>query len=175
MADKWNDEAKAMRKHLGNEDEINIEVGCGFRKIRGDVIGIDPIPKGDHANMGKPCVADIVGVASDVGEHFDDGSVSAIVGGHAVHYESDLLSMFQSWYKALKPGGKAAVLDLVPSRWKQIDPEGSNFVWIGQRHGWPIYWLNPEQVKEAAEKAGFKTIEERIVCSGWSFIWAGQK
>jgi len=162
--DKYELEAKELRKVLV-DGGVNVEVGCGCRKIHPMVLGIDPIPKGTTANMNKPSVADIVGIASELNDHFEPNSVDSIVAGHAIHYEKSIPKTFEVFFSVLKYGGKVAVIDLSPA-WQSKVETMKQFT---------INWFSLEECKKIAEDAGFVTIEAKEAAPGWSFVWSGVK
>jgi SAM-dependent methyltransferase len=164
MADLWVIEAEALKKYIV-KNGVNVEVGCGCRKVDPCVIGVDPIVKGKTANMGRPSVADLEGVISSLSELFEENSVDSVLMGHALHYEANTEEALRSVYSVLKPGGVVAVIDLVPERQDSVKTMTQ----------FTINWLSLEGVRIAGECAGFESVEGCEAVGGWSFIWAGMK
>lgn len=140
---------------------VNVEVGCGGRKINPSFIGVDPVPKGQIATLGQPCVAEYQGTASELADFFEPESVDRIFALHSIHYEPDFKFMFEVFHYVLKPRGKVIIIDLLPETFDRVD--------FMQQFEFN-YNMSPQHLLDCAIKQGFSLEKSTIVNPGWSFM-----
>ena len=102
-SNKDDNEGNYIRNKMGKGRYLDL--GCGFRKTRKDVIAIDMIPKGKVIDsLNNISVADVV---ADLNKKlpFEDNSQDGIVARHILEHLIDTVRTLMDWHRVLKPKG----------------------------------------------------------------------
>lgn len=154
----WGDpEEEICLKYMTGEKVA--ELGCGDKKTRPDVVGIDIVPKGQEIpglNKGRLSLAD---VNANVENDLPIKDFDTILARHVLEHMVDAVGAVQSWVRSLRPGGRLIIA--VP------DHTVRNTILMNweHRHAW-----TPASLTRFMEALGMKTINVQDAGNQVSFV-----
>ena len=144
-----------------------VEIGCGYRKVHPENIGVDLCGKGELGKAGnvtgKPSQADYKSSGDDL-HMFKDGEVDNIIAKHVLEHFEDPLKTLIEWHRVLRPGGKIGVV--VPD---------DEFVDTLSQDPTHKHKFNLETLMELFIDVGFNVIEKGVAIPHWSIFIIVQK
>ena len=121
-----------------------------------------------NTNIAKAGVKNITVVLGDANRtNLPDGCCDAIFMRHVYHHFGDPPRMNQSLWQGLKPGGRLAIADFLPTSKKSAPP--------GQRGNGDDHGIMPETVIEELKAAGFDDAHEEAWARQRGFLVVAMK
>jgi len=110
---------------------------------------------------------------------FADGTFDALYQVQVLTYCIDPVKLFKEWYRVLKPGAKASILDYVLlDNYDAKDPHHKELLIAAKQVLGTVWSPYPKDFTDALEKAGFKIVSsEQASLGGYQaqlFEWADQ-
>jgi SAM-dependent methyltransferase len=146
-----------------------VEIGCGHRKSRADVVGVDLVPGGSPGRVGnvtgKPSQAD---VAADGGlMPFRDATVDVLVARHNLEHYVDTIATLIEWRRVLVPGGSLVLVMPDEERYdgRTVDLDPTHY-----------HCFTEQSLTSLVELVGgLRVTETRPVIDEWSFLLVATK
>jgi hypothetical protein len=134
-----------------------LDLGCGFRKTREDVIGIDMIPKGEVIDtLSNISVADVV---ADVSQALPEKEADAIIARHVLEHVIDPIQTLKHWKASLKMQGLMFIA--VPNH------NLGNTIPMNIQH---VHGFTPESLTSLVEALDMKVLDIYDPQNGISFV-----
>ena len=106
LVDEEHPERLAVLNRLPDAGTI-AEIGCGHRKTRGDLIGIDMIAGGARGLVGnvagRKSTADVAALGDQL--PLAAGALDFLVARHNLEHYVDLVAVLREWHRVVRPGG----------------------------------------------------------------------
>ncbi|GAA2209944.1 methyltransferase domain-containing protein [Nonomuraea monospora] len=163
------------------EDDQVLDVGCGTgrttllaagRAARGTALGIDlsaPMLKRARADAAEQNVANAVFEQGDAQVHpFGDGKYDVAISRGGVMFFADLVAGFTNIARALRPGGRLAIITSVPGTPDSDYARATAALRDHMRRPSPaaqgmMSMVDPTRIHDVLTDAGFTTIDMQVI------------